>query len=228
MTSYTITVASSDGSGSTTTIAVDSSGGHIRITDVHLHAAAGLTATQLPSIDIELLMQAVTPQPTLAGAAPVATPALTDEPVLTAAAATERTADEDTSTNARDAAASVADMTTPTRTPKSPRRAVRQRRTDEEAVAEPRRPSKVASPRPRRRSRSTSRDNAATTPPQKTPTAPDQASSSEKERAYRRMPDDFATVATNLNSASTIAEHYNVPRHTAQGWLRRLRTATTS
>nr|WP_221380673.1 hypothetical protein [Actinoplanes polyasparticus] len=48
-----------------------------------------------------------------------------------------------------------------------------------------------------------------------------------KGRAYRRMPDDFAAVARRLNGASVIAEHYEVPRHTAEGWLRRLRSATT-
>jgi transposase len=40
------------------------------------------------------------------------------------------------------------------------------------------------------------------------------------------MPDDFSAVATRLNSTSAIAEHYQVPSHTAQGWLRRLRATT--
>ena len=75
MTSYTITVAPSDDRGNTTTITVDTSNGDALITDVHLHAAAGLTATRLPSIDISLLMQAVTVPPALT--APVASPALT-------------------------------------------------------------------------------------------------------------------------------------------------------
>jgi hypothetical protein len=42
------------------------------------------------------------------------------------------------------------------------------------------------------------------------------------------MPDDFSAVATRLNSASAIAGHYEVPTYTVQGWLRRLRSATTN
>jgi hypothetical protein len=43
------------------------------------------------------------------------------------------------------------------------------------------------------------------------------------ERAYRRMPDDFAAVYRQAGTASAVADHYNVPRHTAHGWIRRLR-----
>jgi hypothetical protein len=43
-------------------------------------------------------------------------------------------------------------------------------------------------------------------------------------RAYRRMPDDLATVYQRIGGASAVAEHYGVPRHTVQGWLRRLRS----
>ena len=43
-------------------------------------------------------------------------------------------------------------------------------------------------------------------------------------RAYRRMPDDLATVFNRAGGASAVAEHYGVPRHTVQGWLRRLRS----
>ena len=42
-------------------------------------------------------------------------------------------------------------------------------------------------------------------------------------RAYRRMPDDFAAVYQQAGSAGAVAEHYQVPRHTANGWIRRLR-----
>jgi hypothetical protein len=43
-------------------------------------------------------------------------------------------------------------------------------------------------------------------------------------RAYRRMPEDLPTVVQNIGGASALAEHYGVPRHTVQGWLRRLRS----
>ncbi|WP_432832687.1 hypothetical protein [Dactylosporangium sp. CA-092794] len=42
-------------------------------------------------------------------------------------------------------------------------------------------------------------------------------------RAYRRMPDDLAEVYTQARSVNAVAAHYGVPRHTAQGWMIRLR-----
>jgi hypothetical protein len=42
-------------------------------------------------------------------------------------------------------------------------------------------------------------------------------------RAYRRAPDDIVAVFTQAPSATALARHYGVPRHTVQGWLRRLR-----
>jgi hypothetical protein len=45
-------------------------------------------------------------------------------------------------------------------------------------------------------------------------------------RAYRRMPeqDDVVAAWQQSGSASAVAEHFGVPRHTATGWLRRLRS----
>jgi hypothetical protein len=44
-------------------------------------------------------------------------------------------------------------------------------------------------------------------------------------RAYRRMPDADEVVAAYQESGGTtaLARHYGVPRHTATGWIRRLR-----
>jgi hypothetical protein len=42
-------------------------------------------------------------------------------------------------------------------------------------------------------------------------------------RVYRRMPDDLADVYAQTNSVTAVARHYDVPRHTAQGWMNRLR-----
>jgi hypothetical protein len=42
-------------------------------------------------------------------------------------------------------------------------------------------------------------------------------------RAYRRMPDDLAERYQELSSITALAAHYGVPRHTAQGWMNRLR-----
>jgi hypothetical protein len=45
-------------------------------------------------------------------------------------------------------------------------------------------------------------------------------------RAYRRMPDQQEVVAAwqQSRSATAVAQHFDVPRHTATGWLRRLRS----
>lgn len=42
-------------------------------------------------------------------------------------------------------------------------------------------------------------------------------------RAYRRMPDDVVNTYAELHSITALAAHYGVPRHTAQGWMNRLR-----
>jgi hypothetical protein len=45
----------------------------------------------------------------------------------------------------------------------------------------------------------------------------------ENVRAYRRMPDDIIDTYAQLHSITALAAHYGVPRHTAQGWMNRLR-----
>ncbi|ABP55226.1 hypothetical protein [Salinispora tropica] len=42
-------------------------------------------------------------------------------------------------------------------------------------------------------------------------------------RVYRRMPDDVVEVFNRMGTVTAVAEHYGVPRHTAQGWIGRLR-----
>lgn len=73
MDSYTITTTPNDDSGNSTTLAVDTAAGQARITSVHMHAPDGLAGAQMPSVDVGLLLQAVT-GPTLAPAATTATP----------------------------------------------------------------------------------------------------------------------------------------------------------
>jgi hypothetical protein len=44
-------------------------------------------------------------------------------------------------------------------------------------------------------------------------------------RAYRRMPDaeEVKAVYEAAGTVTGVAEHYGVPRHTAKGWIGRLR-----
>ncbi|MET7420880.1 hypothetical protein [Dactylosporangium sp. NPDC005555] len=46
-----------------------------------------------------------------------------------------------------------------------------------------------------------------------------------RERAYRRMPpaEEVMAAYQQVGSISGLAEHFNVPGHTAQGWARQLR-----
>ncbi len=44
-----------------------------------------------------------------------------------------------------------------------------------------------------------------------------------KGRVYRRMPEDVVEVFNRTGTVTAVAEHYGVPRHTAQGWIGRLR-----
>jgi transposase-like protein len=38
------------------------------------------------------------------------------------------------------------------------------------------------------------------------------------------MPADLADVYEQTQSVTAVARHYDVPRHTAQGWMNRLRS----
>jgi hypothetical protein len=51
------------------------------------------------------------------------------------------------------------------------------------------------------------------------------AEAAPKERNYRRMPpvDDVMAAYEQTGSVSALADHFGVPRHTVQGWARRLR-----
>jgi hypothetical protein len=50
--------------------------------------------------------------------------------------------------------------------------------------------------------------------------------SADGRRAYRRMPEgsEVAELYRTAGTATAVAEHYGVPRHTASGWVRRLRS----
>lgn len=54
---------------------------------------------------------------------------------------------------------------------------------------------------------------------------PPNISKSANSRAYRRMPEanELQTVYQRIGTVTGVAKHYGVPRHTAQGWMARLR-----
>jgi len=214
VTSYTITIASNDDHTTSTTLRLEASNGGVTLTDVHLHAGNGLSTGALPAIDYGLLLQAIAPT--------TPTPVLTATPSVPAVQSTPAPRNE--SAPRRSA------TTTAARTTGRPtgRRAAGK---PAPAAAEP-----AAKPGTRRGTTTakTSASVKKTTPPPAsearakktvtaTPAKKTASSTTGTERVYRRMPADFATVYQQAGGATATAAHYGVPRHTANGWIRRLR-----
>jgi outer membrane biosynthesis protein TonB len=219
MDSYTITIAPNDDSGNSTTLVVDTSGDQVRITDVHLHATAGLAGGTMPTVDFGLLLRAVGTEP--AGPPSIdAAPADPPAPAETAAP----------SADVAEPAPGDIDEPGPVPAPRRPRakrtKAVppvaepkrsRRRRTPDEA------PEPAAGARRRRAAAA-----PATSAPRKKAAAAKAAAQTAGGRAYRRMPEDFRDVYGQTSSPAALAEHYGVPRHTAQGWIRRVKAENAS
>src|SRR5690349_16605678 len=211
MDSYTITITPNDDSGNSTTLTVDTATGQARITSVHMHAPAGLTGAQLPSVDVGLLLQAVTGStttpaaisatPVVEGAPPPAR-ADADEPSITAATVTPEPA--------------AGDATPPTpaapakRASRRPAASARTAEKDKALSSGTRRGRKQPAPKTAAPSKTARKRVAAAAP-----------AAESAERVYRKMPDDFAAVYRQAGTTAAIADHYGVPRYTAQGWIGR-------
>jgi hypothetical protein len=218
MDSYTITIAPNDDSGNSTTLVVDTTGDQVRITDVHLHAAGGLSGGTMPTVDFGLLLRAVGTSPSgrpAVGTAPADVPAPAD-------AAAPAGAGEQTSGGIGESG-SVDES----RLGKTPRPRRGKRATAAPTVAEPK-PSRRRVPTAASDGAGARRGRTAATPAKKgaatkTAGAKTATAGTGGGRAYRRMPEDFRAVYQDTSSPSAIADHYGVPRHTAQGWIRRIK-----
>jgi hypothetical protein len=204
MTSYTITISPNDNSGSSTTLVVQTHDDTVRITDVHLHAGEGLTDGHLPAIDFAQLLRAVRP-PTASAlpAQPPAVPAVTaagDAPEGPRQRAPRRTTATSAGRGARPAKA--------TRTSKTPADM------DAAPASQPGKRSTVSARRAGKDTQAGGRARRA---------AATAAASDGAGRAYRRMPGDIREVMAQAPTAVALADHYQVPTHTAQGWMRRVR-----
>jgi hypothetical protein len=210
MDSYTITITPNDDSGNSTTLTVDTSTGQARITSVHMHAPGGLTDAQAPNVNVDLLLQAVT--------GPTHTPAA----ITAASTPLAQAAPEPSVVNTELGAGEPATIATtaapqpttgePTRRASTAAPAKRASRRAAAAAAE-QAPSSGA-----RRGRN---QPAPKTPRKAARKTANAAADVAAERVYRRMPDDFTAVYRQAGTAAAIADHYGVPRHTAQGWIRR-------
>jgi hypothetical protein len=226
MDSYTITIAPNDDSGAATRLVVDTSGDQVRITDVHLHAPQGLSSGHIPTVDFDLLLRAVTGTATASnghgaagvtelsgpqhstpelGAAVAAEPA--ERPALPAAP--KRRARKVAPAGARARTATKASEEEAA----APRRSASASRTGKQGPVKAGGKRTAAAPTPAKRTA------AAPAPAKRTRSAAPATTG----RVYRRTPDDLAEVFAQVETVAGVAAHYQVPRHTAQGWVGRLR-----
>jgi hypothetical protein len=95
---------------------------------------------------------------------------------------------------------------------------------DGTATARPARRRAKAAPAPAKRGRQTPRASSASET-RSTRRRAEPAPAEGQGRAYRRMPpaEEVMAAYEQVGSVSGLADHFSVPRHTAQGWARQLR-----
>jgi hypothetical protein len=162
MGAITITITPEGGQGAQTTVRVDADGSAARVTEIAVRSSngAGVSETQLSTVDLDLLVRAVLPALGLSGGS---------------------ADDEAREPRPRKSAARRSEPRPGEPRPSEPRRAARERTAG-----------------------STGRRTASA-------------------RAYRKVPDDLADAFGRIGSVTGLAAHYGVPRHTAQGWVNRMR-----
>jgi hypothetical protein len=221
----TITIAADDPGRATTTLTVELNGATARITELVVRAGEGdgLTAGQIPAVDLDLLLKAVTPAAggqqaiAVSPAAPADDAPATDgtpvdgEPVADTEAAQPVAAN--TSTDGEPATTSpattdVTEVTVPKQTSRAKARAAGSTRASGRKAAAGANATTAA----RKATKQTAKGEADTT----------------KGRVYRRSPSDLESVYQQAGGVAAVADHYNVPRHTAQGWIRTLRRRQAS
>jgi hypothetical protein len=233
MDSYTITIAPNDDSGAATRLVVDTSGDQVQITDVHLHAPQGLSAGHIPTVDFELLLQAVTGTVTASSGHSVTAVTELSAPQHRTAALEAATATEPVEPPAAPAAQTGrARKTTPRATPTpAPRRARTRTATAASPDATtPQRSAETTATSPARTVKQPATKTAGKAAPETTPPAPASkrtatpsaapaksqapakrtraattAASTERGRVYRRTPGDLATVVERVGPVGTVA-----------------------
>lgn len=225
MSSYTITIAASDPSQATTTLTVELNGATARITELVVRAGEGdgLTAGQIPAVDLDLLLKAVTPAVAGQQAITVSPADPADDTPATDSASVdgeERVADTE-------AAQPVAATTFTADEPAATSTAM----TDVTEAAVPKQMSRAkarAAGAPRAGGRKTAAGANAKAARKATKQTAKGDATTTNGRVYRRSPSDLESVYQQAGSVAAVADHYNVPRHTAQGWIRTLRRRQAS
>lgn len=210
MKTYTLSIAPDDGQGTQTVVNLQLDNGQPTITGLHLVALdnTGLSTNRLPAINLELLLAAITP---------ATTPSAPAAPTAPAIAATSAPALPSTASGL-DAPSTPALNAPPTETNPTRRRATKTSRSVAKAAPTTRKKAATAKTAGKKAASSSAKAKAA--PPKAAKAQPTAASSG---RTYRTMPEDIATVFAQAKSVAAIADYYQVPRHTATGWIRTAR-----
>jgi len=233
MSSYTITIAPDDPSQATTTlrVAVTDTATHITELLVQAGNSDGLNAGQLPILDLNQLTRAITaavfppashiapplPQP----AEPHVIPAVsvTQQPQPQTPQVQQALNPADQPTDHPTAPAAQAPALQSTAAPIIPS----QRKKTAPSKAQPAQPT---SPPAKTAARQGASDKPKDAKPDKRAAkkaAPVASSAAEGGRTYRKAPQDLAVVFRQAGTATAIADHYDVPKHTAYGWIRNLK-----
>jgi hypothetical protein len=209
MSRYLITITPDNGDAARdsahTTVRLDTSSGRTRITELTVRSASGggLAPSDLPAIDMDLLIRALTAtRPAQPLAAEPTT--LTEEAVL-AGPATPEPASAPSRRRGRKTTAKTAPA----------RKATARKTTGRKATA-----GKATA------AQKATATKTAKTVSRRTPAAAAPEAAGTRARAYRRMPDPEQVMDAYRQTGTIggLAEHFNVPRHTIAGWARRLRT----
>jgi hypothetical protein len=222
--SYTITFTPDDASNASAVVRVDLGVAGARITELTVRAGSGdgLVPGELPGFDLGRLMRAIAPAGPTAPAFELSAPS-TMEPAAIASYATEAVPATVTTAARRTAKRAPAKRAAVKRAAatKAPAKQATAKKVAAKATGTGRGRKAAAGSTATARSggaaRATKRTGAAAT---RTTAARAQGTG----RAYRRTPEDIVEVFNQAPSATAVARHYGVPRHTVQGWLRRLRS----
>jgi hypothetical protein len=202
---YTVTITPDDGVGAETVIKLDVNGVTPRVKELRLTAGdnGSLSTSQLPAINLELLLAAVMPAATSMPAPAAMSLPGTDTPALDVAAAPADAPPPPPA--AAQTAPSVATAST------SPRRG----RPAKKAAAPATRTAKKTAGRKAAAAKATAKKAQPGKVRKATSAKPDPKTG----RVYRTMPDDFVSTYHQASTVAAIADVYDVPRHTAQGWV---------
>jgi hypothetical protein len=214
---YTITIMSNDETAAQTTIRVGTASGSARITELTVRAAegGGIFPRQLPALNLDQLIAALVPsaptalassddsEPASASVGSLPAESLPAEPATSESAAVEQVSAPESVLVPE---ASDEPVETPQLSASASARGARSSRAKKAARTAPAKKAPA-------RSRQTKAEKTAAT------------QSPNGRRAYRRMPEanELLSAYREVGGTTALARHYGVPRHTATGWLRRLR-----